>query len=132
MSFEEFVLDYQPQATWFYRLSQSELLAPLRLDAVVRFDQLQEDLYRLPPIAAALQAAEEAREFSAATACPGRPLLAGSAPLLLPFVLAAIKLLADCPPGVGGQIQHDVPRSRRRRSSDTLLTACQTPAALQS
>jgi len=30
MSFEEFVLEYQPQAGWFYSMSQSELLAPVR------------------------------------------------------------------------------------------------------
>ena len=58
MSFAQFVLEYQPQATWFYRLSQSELLAPLRVDAVVRFDHLKEDLYRLPSIAAAVRAGE--------------------------------------------------------------------------
>jgi len=58
MSFEEFVLEYQPRASWFYRLSQSELLAPVRLDAMVRFDHLREDLHRLPPIAAALRAGE--------------------------------------------------------------------------
>lgn len=56
MAFDEFVLDYQPRATWFYRLSQSELLAPVRLDAVVRFDHLEEDLHQLPPITAAAQA----------------------------------------------------------------------------
>lgn len=58
MSFEEFVLDYQPCATWFYRLSQSELLPPVRLDAVLRFDNLKQDLYRLPPIAAAIRRSE--------------------------------------------------------------------------
>jgi len=56
VSFEEFVLEYQPRASWFYRLSQSELLAPVRLDAVVRFDRLEQALYRMPPIAAALEA----------------------------------------------------------------------------
>lgn len=55
MSFDEFVLEYQPRASWFYRVSQSELLAPVRLDAVVRFDRLEEDLHRLPPIAAAVE-----------------------------------------------------------------------------
>ena len=58
MDFGEFVLEYQPQASWFYRLSQSELLAPARLDAVVRFDRLKEDLHRLSPIAAAVQVSE--------------------------------------------------------------------------
>jgi len=58
VSFEEFVLEYQPRASWFYRLSQSELLAPVRLDGVVRFEHLEEDLHRLPPIAAALRAEE--------------------------------------------------------------------------
>jgi len=56
MSFEEFVLEYQPRASWFYRMSQSALLAPVRLDGIVRFDRLEEDLPRLPPIAAALRA----------------------------------------------------------------------------
>lgn len=40
MSFEEFILEYQPQAIWFYRLSQSEMLAPIHLDTVVRVDHL--------------------------------------------------------------------------------------------
>ncbi len=55
MSFEEFVLEYQPSADWFYSISQSELLAPLRLDALVRFERLAEDLLALPPIAEAIQ-----------------------------------------------------------------------------
>jgi len=59
MSFQEFVPEYQPQATWFYRLSQSELLAPVRLDAVVRFDHLEEDLFGLLPIATAVQTGKE-------------------------------------------------------------------------
>jgi hypothetical protein len=58
MSFEEFVLEFQPQASWFYRLSQAELLAPVRLDGVVRVERLEEDLRRLPPIAAAGRAGE--------------------------------------------------------------------------
>jgi len=56
MTFEEFVLEYQPQTSWFYSMSQSELLAPVRLDGIVHFDCLEEDLYRLPPIAAAIEA----------------------------------------------------------------------------
>jgi len=58
MSFEEFVLEFQPHASWFYRLSQAELLAPVRLDGVVRFERLEVDLLRLPPIAAAVGAGE--------------------------------------------------------------------------
>jgi len=58
MNFEEFVLEFQPQASWFYRLSQAELLAPVRLDAVVRFERLEQDLFRLPPIVAAVGAGE--------------------------------------------------------------------------
>jgi hypothetical protein len=58
MGFEEFVLEFQPNASWFYRLSQAELLAPVRLDGVVRFERLEEDLFRLPPIAAAVGAGE--------------------------------------------------------------------------
>jgi len=52
MCFEDFGLEYQPRASWFYRLSQSAPVALVRLDVVVRFDHLEEDLYRLPPIAA--------------------------------------------------------------------------------
>ncbi len=59
MSFEEFVLVHQPRAGWFYSMSQSEFLAPLRLDALVRFESLEEDLLALPPIAEAVRAGEE-------------------------------------------------------------------------
>jgi len=58
MSFEEFVLEFQPHASWFYRLSQAEMLASVRLDAVVRVERLEEDLLRLPPIAKAVGAGE--------------------------------------------------------------------------
>ena len=58
MSFEEFVLEHQPRAGWFYSVSQSEFLAPVRLDGIVRFDRLEEDLHRLPPIVAALGAGD--------------------------------------------------------------------------
>jgi len=55
MDFEEFLLVYQPKASWFYQRSQVELLTPVRLDAVVRFDRLEEDLFSLPPIAAVIK-----------------------------------------------------------------------------
>jgi len=58
MGFEEFVLEFQPRASWFYRLSQAELLASVRLDGVIRFERLEKDLFRLPPIAAAVGAGE--------------------------------------------------------------------------
>jgi len=58
MSFEEFVLEHQLRAGWFYSMSQSEFLAPVRLDGLVCFDRLEEDLHRLPPIAAALGAGD--------------------------------------------------------------------------
>ena len=52
------MLEFQPQASWFYRLSQAELLSPVRLDAVVRVERLEEDLFGLPPIAAAVGTGE--------------------------------------------------------------------------
>jgi len=54
MSFRESVFHFQPHASWFYRASISEIMAPVHLDAVVRFEHLEEDLFRLPPIAEAV------------------------------------------------------------------------------
>lgn len=50
LTFCEFVA-WQPTASWFYRTGQAEILRGVRLDAVVRFDRLAEDLAGLPPIA---------------------------------------------------------------------------------
>jgi hypothetical protein len=50
MTFRQFVLEYQPKATWFYRAGLCELLAGVRLDAVVRVEYLTVDLFRLPPV----------------------------------------------------------------------------------
>jgi len=57
MGFEEFVLNFQFRegTLWFSTKSQTELLQNVRLDGVVRFDHLEEDLARLPPIARALK-----------------------------------------------------------------------------
>jgi len=57
MDFREFVEEFQPYASWFFRAVPAELLAPVRLDAVVRFERLERDLVNLPPLAAAIAAA---------------------------------------------------------------------------
>lgn len=58
MGFDEFVLEDQPHASWSYSIWHREFLALVPLDAVVRFDRVEEDLYRLAPVATAVQAIE--------------------------------------------------------------------------
>lgn len=53
MTFSQFVFDWQDSASYFYRCSQRQLLGSVQLDAIVRFEHLEQDLFRLPFIAAA-------------------------------------------------------------------------------
>ncbi len=54
MGFREFVLSYQKHCIWWYRDSMSKIFRDVRIDAYVRFDRLEADLFSLPPVVACI------------------------------------------------------------------------------